>query len=189
MQWHPFSPFIRPPELAPDAVECLDTHGRPLLVTSRKSAPRTGLAWRFVGASLLVSGNRRGEPRVVLRRAQAEDALFPGLWELPVLGPLQVGETPLDAARRLFAVFGVETPRLRLFATYPPGTLASVLPSSRFGRAGLTLFRGGPVQPYLSAGQDMLLDADEMSGLARTLPESVSPVVRLMLDQGGLLPR
>ena len=188
MQWHPFSPFIRPPELAPDAVECLDTQGRPLLVTSKKTAPQTGLAWRLVGASLLVSGNLHSGPRIVLRRATAEDSLFAGLWELPVLGPLHAGEAPLDAARRLFAIFGVETPRLRLFATYPPGTLASVFPPSRFGRVGLTLFRGGPVQPYLSTGQDMLLDADELPGLIRTLPESVSPVARLMFEQGGLTP-
>lgn len=144
--------------------------------------------WRLVGASLLVNGNRRKETRVVLRRAQAEEALFAGLWELPVLGPLCAGEAPLDAARRLFAVFGVETPRLRLFATYPPEVLKSVFPPSRFGRVSLTLFHGGPVQPYLSTGQDMLLDADELSGLVRTLPESVSPVARFMFEQGGLGP-
>ncbi len=189
MQWHQFSPFIPPPGLDPDAVECLDRQGRPLLVVSKQAAPRTGLEWRLVGASLLVSGNRRESTRVVLRRAVAEGSLFAGLWELPILGALHAGETPLDAARRLFAMFGVETPRLRLFATYPPDELKATFPPSRFGRVSLTLFRGGPVQPYLSAGQDMLLDADELAGFLRALPESVSPAARLMFEKGGLSPR
>ena len=122
----------------------------------------------------------------MLRRATTANAPFAGMWELPVLGALHVGEAPLDAARRLFALFGVETPRLRLFSTFLPDELKTVFPPSRFGRVSLTLFRGGPVQPYLSTGQDMFLDTDELAGLIRALPESVSPVARFMFAQGGL---
>lgn len=164
-----------------EAVEVLDAQGRPLGVIPAAEAHRQSLPHR--SAMVLVFD---GRGKLLLRRRDANEALYPGRWDIPAVGHVQPGEACEDAAFRVT--------RERLPAC--GGTLlphGELPPAQSIGFERVSLFKyllPGTARnfPGFDEKEWLHADADELTALAEDFRELFTPAVIHALGRGALRP-
>lgn len=175
----------RPPALGLDArlsesereqlVEVVDNQDRPLLCMPPENALRQKLPVRVVAVAL-----RTWQNKLVLRKWRDAGAGGTGGWDL-YTGFVRVGEAREDAALRLLSEAG-----LNGLSVSPVSGPEEREENSRF----FTLFTADlPTGLYPShpVQEIMTVDADELEGLIRDVPEMLSPEVFRAARAPGLL--
>ena len=143
-------------------VEVVDSNGRPLLCMTPQAAMRQKLPVRAVAVALRLRQNR-----LILRRRQDAGRGASGRWDL-YAGFVMVGEAREDAALRLL----LSEAGLSGLRVSPLGG------PEKDGNGLFTLFAVDlPAGLYPEhPDQDMMtVDADELAGLIRDVPELLSP--------------
>lgn len=167
-------------------VEVADEQGRPLLCMPPEQAMRRGLCLELVLAAL-----RGPQGKILLRRRS--DGRLPGLgrWDLHI-GFVLVGETGEDAACRVLAVeTGLEGLRPVWAAQVACGS-AGRSGAGGAVHAGRTLFIAElPRGLYPSAGgqEQLAVDADELEGLVRQVPDLLTAELQWAAGTGLLFRR
>lgn len=157
-------------------VEVVDSNDRPLMCVLPATALRQKLALRIVAVAL-----RSRDNRLILHKRCESGLGAPGKWDF-YTGFVRVGEAREDAALRLL-LSGAGLSGLRL----------SLLPEDENRKIGSHLFTLFTVD--LPAGlypqhpdQELLMvDADELTGLMRDVPELLSPELIYAAATPGLL--
>ena len=143
-------------------VEVVDGNGRPLLCMTPQAALRQKLSVRAVAVALRLRQNR-----LILRRRHDAGRGGAGRWDL-YAGFVMVGEAREDAALRLL-----------LSEAGLSGLRVSPLPGPEENGDGLfTLFTvdlPAGLYPEHPVQDMMTVDADELAGLIRDVPELLSP--------------
>lgn len=145
-------------------VEVVDGNDRPLMCVLPETALRQKLALRIVAVAL-----RSRDNRLVLHKRGESGLGDPGKWDL-YTGFVRVGEAREDAALRLLlSEAGLSGIRLCLL----PGD-----ENRKIGSRLLTLFTAAlpaGLYPQHPDQELLLVDADELAGLMRDVPELLSP--------------
>lgn len=145
-------------------VEVMDGEDRPLVCMPPEAALRQKLPVRMVAVAL-----RTRRKRMILRKRRDARLGFPGRWDL-YTGFVMVGEAREDAALRLLSS-DTGLSGLRVFPLPGHGGRGEWSPLFTLFVADLPtgLYPGHPVQEM------MTVDADELAGLIRDVPELFSP--------------
>ncbi|MDR2488431.1 MAG: hypothetical protein LBD42_02910 [Desulfovibrio sp.] len=144
-------------------MEIVDSHDRPLLCMPPEEALRQGLSVRMVAVALF---SRQG--RLIVHK-RPDDPGFTGRWDIEA-GFVLAGEAREDAALRLIAscmnLHGLSVTPLSGGDGY--GRLSPL-----FSLFIVRLPSG--LYPKYAAQDMMMVDADELTGLIRDVPELLSP--------------
>ena len=157
-------------------VEVVDSNDRPLLCMPPEIALRQKLPVRVVAVALRTRWNR-----LILRKRRDARLGFQGRWDL-YAGFVLVGEAREDAALRLL-----------LSDAGLHGLKLSPLPSREAGEEGASFFAlfaadmPAGLFPAHPAHEVMTVDADELAGLIRDVPELLSPELVRAAASPGLL--
>ena len=162
-------------------VEVVDTQDRPLVCLPPKEALRQRLAVRMVAVAL-----RTRQNKLILRKRCDASLGFAGRWDI-YTGFVLVGEARKDAALRLLSSDAGLAGATKLFLAESNEPQSAPHP--------LTLFivdLPAGLYPNLPAQDMLLVDADELDGLIRDMPELLSPeLLRLAAAPGffsGVVP-
>ena len=177
------SPYDLPPERLLKLVELLEGYGRPLMLTSPKTASGLGLLRRIV---LICLKNTRGQ--VFLQKHPTQAPLYAGLWDVSAIGTVFAGESPVDAAaRELFSQLGIQGTKLKAIGSLP-------YTDSRGANLSATFFLAGPssaIPPALSSSSadTLLVDQHELEGLVLHQQEMLTPELVWAVRAGWIFPR
>ena len=169
------TPYIGLPAVVESLVEILDQQGRPLLLMPKQVALSKNMSHRMALASLRERGGR-----LWLARSRGQKPDNSHCWDFSVRGQVLAGEAQASAVARLLKA------SLGLADAQP--VQQAVLPPLAFeGAWRLTLFtvvrRGGQVSPK---AEGMLVDKDELAGLAEHFPDLLSPCLLWCVQNGYL---
>lgn len=178
-----------------DLIEVIDAADKPLLLMSKADVLSQSLPHRVVMVALR---NHEGRILATRRTFAGPSTVLPTLphapqeeheyvWGLSASTRVRAGESRLDAARRaLLLDAGISDVPLVYRASKAP-----VLQSTEaFASLQVTLFMGGPTS--IIPGNDteaqgtMLLDKDELEGLANYFPGVLSPGLAWAVTSGAL---
>ena len=175
-----FSATRKSPPPLTENVEVRDSHGRPLLHVPLTAAMRQKLPFSL---ALLALGNRKGG--IFLHKRPPGPLGHEQTWDL-FTAPVLPDETGEDTAIRLFThALGSTAPA--------PATAPRIAesPATRERPLHLLLFRcvlpTGMLPPN-NAGL-LLVDADELAGLAAQIPELLAPTLLWAASTGCLFQR
>ena len=179
----PDAPYDLPAARLQKLVELLEGYGRPLMLTSPKTASRLGLLRRIV---LVCLKNTRGQ--VYLQKHPASAPLYAGLWDVSAIGSVFAGESPIDAAsRELYEQLGVSGTRLRLIGSLPYTDNRGISLSASFFLAGPS--PAIPVPDGSRMADVMFVDQYELEGLALHQQEMLTPELIWAVRSGWIFPR
>jgi len=155
-------------------VEILDQRGRPLLLMPKQAAQARNMPHRVA----LVILRERGGRLWLARKPPRHKSDSPRPWDFSARGQVLAGEAQASAAARLLhEELGVPDAQPVLHAVLPPLAFE--------GARQCTLFtavrRGGQV---FSQTEGMLVDADELAGLAEHFSDLMSPCLLWCVQNG-----
>ena len=169
------TPYIGLPAVADNLVEILDQLGRPLLLMPKQAALSRNMPHRMVLVSLYERGGR-----LWLARSRRQKSDTPSCWDFSARGQVLAGEARAGAVMRLLE----ET--LGLADVHP--VQRAVLPPLVFeGAWRFTLFTVVRRRGQISSGAEgMLVDKDELAGLAEHFSDFLSPCLLWCVQNGYL---
>ncbi len=179
----PDAPYDIPAPRLQKLVELLDGYGRPLMLTSLKTASRLGLLRRIV---LVCLKNTRGQ--VYLQKHASSAPLYAGLWDVSVIGRVFAGESPTDAAEReLCEQLNVAGTRMRIIGSLPYTDSRGISLSASFFLAGPSPAIPSPDSSRVA--DVMFVDQYELEGLALHQQEMLTPELVWAVRSGWIFPR
>lgn len=165
-------------------IEVTDGFDRPLICIRPESAIRQSLSYRLVSVALC-----RGTGRLVLHKRQDSRLGHPGCWDIHTAFVL-VGEAREDAVLRVLGQAGLDGIGVKPLRTAPPegerrarisyfvaelpeGLYPLTLDSAKSNGAKTDEGSGG--EPTVEIAEVLEVDADELAGIVRDVPELLSP--------------